>query len=101
MKSRRLGRRVVSYSQLCETLCPRHLAVDVFYTKFTTESQRNAEIAQRSFQLRTPPARPVSLQLPLYIRHHKRSYSFSRASTVMSSAHKLIGAGRLDGSRAG
>src|SRR5687767_5222142 len=30
-------------------------AVDVFYTKFTTESQRNAEIAQRSSQIRTPP----------------------------------------------
>src|SRR5688572_32884867 len=55
MRSRRLGRRVVSYSQLCETLCPRGLSVDVFYTKFTTESQRNAEIAQRSFQIRTPP----------------------------------------------
>src|SRR5688500_15686192 len=62
MKSRRLGRRVVSYSQLCETLCPRRLAVDVFYTKFTTESQRNAEIAQRSFQIRTPPGRRLLLE---------------------------------------
>src|SRR5687768_2287737 len=55
---------VVSYSQLCETLCPRRLAVDVFYTKFTTESQRNAEIAQRSFQIRTPPIQTHACNCP-------------------------------------